>query len=339
MGIAKIVGSFVTTGLLCGAFSTFAYGMVAYNKHGFVVSRGEHVWFVKNNGSVEPSNIKAIAVQVIAHSGGFFLQDESNNFYSSMNGIVWNKIKYTVKPSVYDMPSSNGGLSSYKGVLYRIGFNNKYCASRDNGNIWACYAKKFTLPPSVSGDTLIDSGGIAGKNGRFFRVYDVLQSTISGEKRKNILASGGLFSGIDKVTPLPDGFFTKSSGSPLIVGNYLVSYKAGNGFFDIGLMNLKTLKFSVLKTKHLKFTKNSGTELQFAAGTSHYFVVGPVGVVNPKIIVVRNGVPALAKFSINNNANDISFNGKMFLASNSSPLGLQHRVYISKNAIAWRPVE
>lgn len=335
----KFVQPLVLGSLAMIACSAIAKPMVYPTNSGFIVNRMNHTWFVRNNGTGLLLNVgnSGSVNQIIGYKGGFLLQDESYNFYRSNNGINWVKVDSKAGPAGYRLPTSTDGLASSGDALYYKGFSKKYCISTDGGSFWSCKTPPFTLPSFGQGANIIDASNIISKNGKFFRVYRISRATISGTQYLDVLASGSSYSKIIKITPLPRGFVTKWIGNPLIVGDNLVSYKAKNGLFDIGLTNLKTMTFKAISTNGLKFTKNPGTNISFAAGTNNYFVIGKVGVITSKLILVANGKPKLENYS--HPADSITFNGKKFLATDNALLFASHKIYISKDAVEWKEVK
>lgn len=332
----KFIQPLVLCSLTMITCSAIAAPMVIPTNSGFIVNKMNHTWFVKNNGTALLLNTGngGPANQIIGYKGGFLLQNESLTFYNSNNGINWMKVDRKIEPTGYRFPTSTDGLASSGDVLYYKSFSNDYCISTNGGSLWSCKNPHFTLPSFGSGTNIIDASNIISENGKFFRVYRVSKATISGTQYLDVLASGSSYSKIVNVTSLPQGYVTKFSGNPLIVGDNLVSYKAKKGLFDIGLTNLRNLSSKTIATK---FT---GANISFAAGNNKYFVVGPVFGTISKLIVVSNGKPTLAKY-INADYN-ITFNGKKFLAVDDSILSSpiqKHNIYISRNAVDWEEVK
>lgn len=331
--------------LLLGISTSAVASHVWPLKDGFLVSNSNHIWFVGNNGSASLTDLQPILNAASSKRISIIRSMEPlGQMYKSYNGVNWFKVTPVVTPSGRHLPYEPRGFYNLDGRFYLLGSTNSndYCTS-SNGISWSCApTQKFAEPSFGRGSYTITTGNVAERDGYFIKVYEVSEPAISGSKNVYVMARGSSFRDTTQVVSL-NGYTTKSSNAPFLVGNHLVSFKysfnqnTGQQLDSIGTLNVKTLKFTKINTKPLGIY---GSVISNVSGAGKHFVVsGSIDnkKMNPVDIIVDNDRAKLVKAIVPGVS--IYFNGKLFLCRAGSEFSSSHKLYISNNGITWRSVK
>lgn len=319
--------------------SAFAVGLAKPVHNGFIVSSFPNTWFINDAGEgigIGPFGKWKTLWNVVPYKNGSIAETGSDIFFYSKNTKNWTRIKPKTEKGKRLYVSADGLISSGT-TLYVSKHFHEHCFSNNGGYLWHCNHIPLHQP-NFGPNTSIRSAGFRFiENNKFYRMYELVKSKITGFDYTYALGEGSSYSHITNLTYLPKGYKTTSYQKPFLVGDDIVSFKVKNGSLtNIGLLDVVTKKFRSITTKGFLPEKNGLSFFHSVAGRPDYFVV-PVQSYPSSILVINNFKPEILPLSYQYSDDNIIYNGKKFLAANPSVPG--SKIYISNNALDWKEVQ